>query len=234
MRNIVIGLFENRSRAQTAAQELARAGFDQSDIHLVGSESEFKNAIASTDMSTDETHYYTDEIKRGAAAVALDVGHDRAERALFVLRSQKARATGETHLEGEVEMAIPVIEEELHIGKRRVEHGGVRIYKRVTERPIEQQINLREEKVNVERHAVNRVASERDMNVFQKGEIEFTEMGEEPVIAKEAHVVEEVIVRKEVVDHPETIRDTVRRTDIEVERLARTEGKRSTATGGRI
>jgi hypothetical protein len=68
------------------------------------------------------------------------------------------------------------------------------------------------------------------MNMLQEGrEVDLTEMSEEAVIAKEPHVVEEVIISKEIVDRPETIRDTVRRTDVEVERLTGVEGKRAPA-----
>jgi uncharacterized protein (TIGR02271 family) len=131
-------------------------------------------------------------------------------------------------MRGEREMAFPVIEEELRIGKRMVERGGVHIFSRVTERPVEQKVNLREERIKVEHRRVDRMASEQDMNMFREGrEVDLTEMVEEPVVAKEPHVVEEVIISKEVVDHPETIRDTVRRTDVEVERLA--EGRRAPA-----
>jgi uncharacterized protein (TIGR02271 family) len=153
------------------------------------------------------------------------------------MRTHKARTASPSGWEGERqkmrnerEMAFPVIEEELRIGKRMVERGGVRIYNRVTERPVEQQVNLREEKVKVEHRRVDRIASEQDMNMFRETRgVELTEMIEEPVVAKEPHVVEEVIISKEVVDHPETIRDTVRRTEVEVERLGGVESKRAPA-----
>jgi hypothetical protein len=44
-----------------------------------------------------------------------------------------------------------------------------------------------------------------------------TEIGEEPVVSKQARVVEEVTLRKDVQEHDETIRDTVRRSDVRVE-----------------
>jgi uncharacterized protein (TIGR02271 family) len=139
-------------------------------------------------------------------------------------------AEGERLLRAEREMTFPVIEEELQIGKRMVERGGVRIYNRVTERPVEQQVNLREERIKVEHRRVNRLASEQDLNVVREGrEVDLTEMSEEAVIAKEPHVVEEVIVSKEIVDHPEMIRDTVRRSEVEVERIAGVEGRRAPA-----
>lgn len=115
--------------------------------------------------------------------------------------------------------SIPIIEEELQIGKRVVETGGARLRSRIIERPVEENINLREEHVHVERIPVNRPATNADLNAFQEGEIEITEHAEVPVVAKEARVVEEISLEKEVEERNETIRDTIRRTDVEIENL---------------
>lgn len=120
-----------------------------------------------------------------------------------------------THAGGEEEK-LQVVEEELQVGKREVERGGVRLHTYVTEEPVEEQVTLREEHVTVERNPVNRAATDAD---FATGEntIEMTERAEEAVVNKQARVVEEVVVRKDVEEHTETIRDTVRRKDVEVE-----------------
>ena len=65
-------------------------------------------------------------------------------------------------VEGDKEMTIPVVEEDISIGKREVERGHVRIYSRVTERPVEESVRLREEKVTVERRPVDRPATDAD------------------------------------------------------------------------
>jgi hypothetical protein len=78
---------------------------------------------------------------------------------------------------------------------------------------------LREEHVKVERHAVDQPASEADMAAFKEGEIELRETSEEAVVGKEARVVEEVVVGKEVSERTETVNETLRRTDVEVEQL---------------
>jgi len=119
--------------------------------------------------------------------------------------------------------SLPIIEEQLQVGKRVVETGGVRLRSRIIEKPIEENLRLREEHVRVERHAVNRPASEADITGFKEGTIEMTEHAEVPVVNKEARVVEEVTLSKEVEEREETIRDTVRRTDVEVENLRRDE-----------
>ena len=119
----------------------------------------------------------------------------------------------------EGETVLPVVAEELEVGKREVQRGGVRVYTHVTEQPVQEQVNLREEHVNVERRPVDRPIAAGDAAAFQEGKIEVREMAEEAVIAKEARVVEEVVVGKQVTDRTQVVQDTVRRTDVEVESL---------------
>jgi uncharacterized protein (TIGR02271 family) len=111
---------------------------------------------------------------------------------------------------------IPVAEEELHVGKREVNRGRVRLHSRVIERPVQEQVTLREEHVDIERRPVDRPLSDAD-RAFQERTIEAEERREEAVISKEARVVEEVVVRKEADQRTETISDTVRKTEVDVE-----------------
>ncbi len=115
--------------------------------------------------------------------------------------------------------AIPVIQEELQVGKRVVQRGGVRIFQHVVETPVEESVQLREEHVSVERHPLNEPATEADMATLKEGSFEVRESAEEAVVAKTARVVEEVVVGKDVSERTETISDTVRRTDVEVEQM---------------
>ncbi|WP_207534224.1 YsnF/AvaK domain-containing protein [Desertivirga arenae] len=122
--------------------------------------------------------------------------------------------------------SIPVIEENLEVGKREVQSGGARLHSRIVERPVEEHIRLRSERVNVERNPVNREATSADFDTFKEGTIELTERKEIPVVNKEARVVEEVSLNKEVEETEETIRDTVRKTEIDVENLSDEEIRR--------
>lgn len=117
------------------------------------------------------------------------------------------------------EAILPVVEEQLNVGKREVERGGVRVYTRVTEKPVEEQVTLREEKVTVERRPVDRPVTAGDVNAFKEQSIELTQKSEEAVVSKTARVVEEVVVNKNATERTETVRDTVRRTDVEVEQV---------------
>ncbi|QRR00213.1 YsnF/AvaK domain-containing protein [Dyadobacter sandarakinus] len=115
--------------------------------------------------------------------------------------------------------SLPVIEEELLVGKREVETGGVRLRSRIVERPVQESIRLRQERVTINRTPVDRVASESDFDTFKEGTIEVREHAEVPVVSKEARVIQEVSLSKTVEEHDEVINDTVRHTEVDVEDL---------------
>ena len=119
---------------------------------------------------------------------------------------------------GSDEEVIPVIEEQLVVGKRDVERGGVRVRSYVTETPVHEQVRLREESVSVERRAVDQPLSDVDGDAFRDRTIEMTETNEEAVVGKTARVVEEVVVRKNVGERTEDVSDSVRRTEVDVDR----------------
>ena len=125
---------------------------------------------------------------------------------------------------------LEVVEEELKVGKREVEGGTIRVHTRVTERPVQEQVNLREEHVTVERHPVDRPADPADVTAFQEATLELQERHEEAVVSKTAKVVEEVVVGKEASERTETVQDTVRRKDVEVEGVTATQGYDAYAT----
>lgn len=126
--------------------------------------------------------------------------------------------SGKTLAGGESQ-AIPVLQEELAISKREVQRGGVRVVQRVIETPVRETLSLREERVVVERHAVNQPATAAELASMKEGTIELREMGEEAVVSKTARVVEEVIVGKQVSEKEAVVSDTVRRTDVSVEQM---------------
>jgi uncharacterized protein (TIGR02271 family) len=113
--------------------------------------------------------------------------------------------------------SVPVVEEDLQVGKRAVQRGGVRVHSRVVEQPVEKAVELREEHVRVERRPTDRPVDARDQ--LREQTIEVTETAEEPVVQKRARVREEVVVKKETTSRTEKVRDTVRRTEVDVEKL---------------
>jgi uncharacterized protein (TIGR02271 family) len=194
-------------------------------------------------LPAEHVGYYSEGVRRGGMLVTVSTDEDHMDRAVEILEDHGAvnieeraaewqragwaapagmaetvSASAEPMQPGE-EARIPVVEEELKVGKRPVRRGGVRVYSHITEQPVSEAVTLREEHVNVERHPVDRPLTGTDTEAFKESSIEFAETGEEIVAAKEARVVEEVIVSKDVTEHTETVTDTVRRTDVEVEAL---------------
>jgi len=125
----------------------------------------------------------------------------------------------EQYRNAETGTSIPVIKEELQVGKRVVRRGGVRIFSRVVEEPVEQSVDLREEHVRVERRPANRPVESRDTERMREQSVVVTEMAEVPVVQKRAHVREEVVVGKETTQRTEKVHETLRHTEVEVENI---------------
>jgi len=111
---------------------------------------------------------------------------------------------------------IPIVEENLRVGKRDVSHGRVRVRSYVVETPVSEQVNLREERVQIDRRPVDRPLSDAD-RAFQDRTIEAEERVEEAVVSKEARVKEELVIRKDIEERTETVSDSVRSTEVKVE-----------------
>jgi uncharacterized protein (TIGR02271 family) len=125
----------------------------------------------------------------------------------------------DTAVERSGKTAIPVVQEEMQIGKRAMERGGVRVFSRMVETPVNETISLREEHVSVERRPVDQPINPADVTAFKDKTIEVRETAEEAVVQKTARVVEEVVVGKEVSQRQQNIKDTVRHTEVEVQQL---------------
>lgn len=198
--------------------------------------SNFFSNLFSDDENSRQRYTYAAREADAILTVQTD-SKDRAEKAADIMDDngainvndraaqyqQRFAAGGKTaqgkNLKGDNEVTIPVVEENLEVGKRAVETGGVRIRSRVIEKPIEETIRLREEHVVVNRRPVDRAVSNADFDNVREGEFEITEHAEKAVVNKQARVVEEISVGKEVDVHEETVSDTVRSTDVDVEEI---------------
>ena len=130
-------------------------------------------------------------------------------------------------------MAVPVVEEQLQVAKREVERGGVRLQTHVTEKPVEENVELREEHVNVERRPVDYTFHGTESEAFKESLVEIREAYEELVVNKKARVVEEVVVNEEVEQHTETVHETLRRTDVNVEPIDNTNKARGASASAK-
>ncbi len=166
--------------------------------------------------------------------VAMDVTGAAANLAARPTAQTRTAAASEVRsLRSGEDAVIPIYEEQLRVGKRDVSHGRVRLRSYTVETPVNEQVTLRSERVDVERHAVDRPVSATDA-MFQDRAIELEETAEEAVVSKQARVVEEISLRKEAHDRTETITDKVRRTEVEIEDERRGHSLQTTTEGGTV
>jgi uncharacterized protein (TIGR02271 family) len=179
-------------------------------------------------------HVDTAEQARQAADVldnagALDVDSKAAEYGVSNSYTAGRAATAQptTNTDG---LTAEVIEENLQVGKRVEQTGGVRLRSRIVEKPVEASVRLREEHVTVQRTPVNRAATEADFTAFKEGDVTLTESAERAVVGKEAKVIEEVSLGKQVTEREEVIHETVRNTEVDVEQIPGTSASTTTTT----
>jgi len=202
-------------------------------------------ALFEHDSDKSHANDYAEAWRRGHYIVTADVENNQADRAVEIMNrygtvdlSQRAEQWKSSGYKGvydieanpytaeerkrELESYKPrteqVVQEELAIGKQVVQRGGVRIHSYVQERPVEEIVRLREERVNVQRRPVDRAADNTDA-AFQERTVDVTAQGEEAVVGKRARVVEEVVVGKDVSEREQPVTETVRRKDVEVEQI---------------
>lgn len=280
MQHTLVAVFDNRTNAQDAMNELLSSGFSTQDVRLSSSDisaatttttttasdtgvgsgiknffsdlfgsddneqatryqgavSGGKNVITVTADSLEEVERAADIVQRfnpidideqssgmgasGAMLAGSQSGMSSSSMSTQSAPPQKQSALTTSSMQRDTTtQSIPVVEEQLKVGKREVQRGGMRIFSRVVETPVNETIALREEHVDVQRRAVNQPISPTDVAAFKEQTIEMRESAEEAVVEKLARVVEEVTIGKQVNERQENITDTVRHTEVEVERL---------------
>jgi uncharacterized protein (TIGR02271 family) len=228
------------------AQSGAGAG-EQADTGVVNRVRNFFSGLFGP-QDEQEVGHYAEAVRRGGAVLKVEVDDDaqiEGVREAFTTAgavdidqrieswraqgwsagdattAKASRAGAEESAVDRSEDVIPVVQEELSVGKRQVSTGGLRVYAHTVETPVTEAVQLRTEHVEVQRRAVDRPATTADLSSPQERAIEVRESAEVPVVQKTARVVEEVRVGKTVEERTEQIDDTVRSTEVEVERLDR-------------
>lgn len=238
MASNIIGVFDTVSTSEQVVNDLVSDGFDSSSVRTFeGSSSDLENQLLSAGIDAADAREYASSVGREGALIVVTADESRTERAVEIMNGYYTSAesdsaqyavgdgTQTSSTTADEGATFQVAEEQLQIGKREVQRGGVRVRSVVTERPVEEQVTLRDETVRVERHPVDRAVDASDTNVFNEQTVELTETDEEAVVAKETHVIEEVTIGKEVGQRTETISDTVRRVDVDIEELGTAYGE---------
>lgn len=228
----VIAMYESADQAQKVVNKIVGIGCSEEAIDLLSNEGHAERVLVakltSHGMEEDEAALVAKAIGRGCAMVAVDADEEEAKDARDIMekfgardfhelaaemkRSEQGESSGE-----QSSQSVPVVEEEVSIGTRKVQRGGVRVTSTVSERPVKESVTLREESVDVERKQADRgLSPEEAEEAFKEQSIELTETAEEAVINKEARVVGEVSLQKTSEEHEEEVTATARRTEVDV------------------
>ncbi len=131
------------------------------------------------------------------------------------------------------DIRVPVYEEELVVGKRQEEEGRVHLHKEVTSEQETVPVTLRREEVTVERVPfTGNVDPNAARTAFQGQDIDVPVMGEEAVVSKQAHEVEEVRLHKQTTEEQQQVSDTVRRERVVVDGVDQQQGTTGTREAG--
>lgn len=225
-------LFHHRDNAQAATRDLQNAGVATASITVVDEAAGTTEAsLSALGVPDRDLSRLRKGIENDGVLLSFHAGESQASTIEGIFHRHTAEKIDETAsvaaplavaaqpAEETAGGTVPVLEENLVVGKREVERGGVRVYQRVVEELVSETVNLREEHVVVDRRPVDRAVTESDLRGGDQT-LEFTETAEQAVVGKVARVVEEVRVGKETSEHTETIHDTVRHTEIDVETIA--------------
>lgn len=119
------------------------------------------------------------------------------------------------------DITIDLASEEIEVGKRRFDAGGVHLEAHVVAESIGRDVTLKGEHVTVEREKQDRVLSSSDAEkCFHDDAFEMKVRAEVPIVTKSARVVEELVIKKADTQHDEIIRETIRQMDAAITEIA--------------
>jgi stress response protein YsnF len=235
MSRTVTALYDTRDEADRALRALT-AEVSLAHAEVFDCTPEGASGLSQVDLTPDERasceqkmaggdHMLLAQVRGGESpdriiAILERIADEGAERVDF---GAGAEVAGETPGSGVLaEETIPIVHEELRVGTREVVRGGARVRTRVEEVPVQQDIELIEEHARVERRPATRLVAESELqagDLLRERVIEVAQMREEAVVTKQAFVREEVVVSKSVERRVERIEETVRRTEVDVDRM---------------
>ena len=125
---------------------------------------------------------------------------------------------------------VPLSEEEVKVGKRKVAAGEVKLHKKVSTEQVNVPVELKREDVVVERVAAPEVSS-TGKEPFQEERVEVPLSREEPVVEKETRVTGGVRLRKTEDVEQKTIQENIRREDVDIDESGKRSGSRKDRPG---
>ena len=184
-------------------------------IRLPFSEQKIKDA-PSFDADCDLSDADEDRIYSYYSVQRPRFGQMAGERSPTTTGAAASQRTAQPTTAAKESTTIPLSEEQVKVGKREVQVGGVRLRKVVRTEIVNQPVELKREEVVIER--VPAGSGQPTGASFQEQDVFIPLRREEAVIEKEARVREEVRVRKEAATDKQTISEQVRKEDVEIEK----------------
>ena len=244
----LVAVFDGAAQADAAVAALVREGVGSGDIErhataaLTGSVqapgdgSGFWNTLFGGETTPEQNAVYDRTVRAGGEVITvlMQDGERDADRIMTILErfgpvDVAERAASHERVSpvpvaapppaaaGTSEQILQLSEERLAVGRRAVSRGATRLRRYVRTQAVEQTVTLRDERVSVTRRAASgRVAGP---GAFTDEVIEMTETDEELVVSKTARVREEVVLHRHVTERVETVRENLRREEIEVDRI---------------
>ena len=264
MQRAVTAIYRSPEVADLVQKELEQLGIASRDITVLSGTAGADGAmdrLHDLGLPDEDARTYQQALRNGDHVVSVDVHDDshlggaqeimrrpedaydldeldtRYASADYMPRQQPAYAeTGALdQVGGELDQdsTVKVVEERLNVGKQEVDQGAVRVRSFVREVPVETEVELRSTRVYVERRPVDRPVNPGEPGLPEQV-IEAHERAEQPVVAKEARVVEEIGLRQETEVQHQRIQETVRKTEVEIEdeRTGLSGGTRGTDSSG--
>ena len=214
----VINTYDDQKTADEAIAALREEGFEDRQVQILkGDAKKIMSQISERGFEDADARAYADAAARGRTLILADVSEETADRALSIMDRVVAARRG---ADGSAVGSVPIVEEELSVGKAKSVTGGARVTTSVSERPVEETVTLRTETVEAKHHSADRVLGAEEAEAdFEGKTVEMMGTQEEVEVHKEARVVGEVELTKETSERQETVRDTVRKTEVEVEQV---------------
>ena len=215
----IIGTFKDEKFANKALQALHEEGFPEQGLTILqGGTDAIAAELVKRGFDKQQARDLAEAAEQGKTLLAALVAEDKADKAAAIL--DRLEAAQEQVREYTVPSGVNVVEEELVVGKDKVATGGVRVTSSVEEQPVEKTVALHEERVRAEERPVDRELTPAEAaTAFQEKTVEVLATAEEAEISKKARVVGEVAIEREVAERQETVHDTVRRTNVEIENV---------------
>jgi stress response protein YsnF len=217
----IISAYDDSTIAEKAIAALRKEGFENGDIRILkGDKKKLMSTLAEQGFDEDDVREYADAADEGKTLLLASVSEDEAEKAESIMDSFESGDDKEEGSEKSSGGSVPIVEEELSVAKSKSANGGARVTSSVTETPVEETVTLKEETVKAKRKDADHVLdSDEAEGAFEEKTVEMMGTKEEAEVKKEARVVGEVEIEKEAKERQKTVKDTVRKTDAEVEEV---------------